>query len=1167
MAQFTLRIIEEAHIGLRKKDQQDFHGHTFIPANPDKNLPPCCLVAVADGVSMGAEGALASKTAVENLLAEFARLYSSGQLEAGFALEKAFLKANIEVFKLARDRPGMATTLVSALIIGDQLITAHIGDSRIYLVRPNLNFESVTIDHSWVKEFGENLVRKGYLTDEELKKDGRRHSITRALGLQDSLLIDFTARTLQDGDLILTCTDGLWDMVGENKIEKILASGLPEAKTSNGQEKLNALCHNLVQAAIDVGGRDNITVSMTLVDRIGDHVVMPGLAKLLERTALDLSERTNSVEDLAEFSEEPTTLSTIPLKAKPYKPIGVVDLPVMEEKAPQYEAMLAQGQQSFALGQWEEGLNQLIELELLDPTHHGLYETLSSYLTRYIGSAIENSEPAKAERFYQSVLARGITRYDHYIFDYCLNESKRASSESNYHLSLTYADFAGKLQPQDNRIRQLQELNQLYLELKRADFTTSQKLSIAQNLYARDPDFGSIQDDLSSVYMQLGDDAARNSEDDDAIAWYELIVPLRPRDKRLVSLANSKLRSLEDKRIRQSAQSGLRFSSSVPIPHGLENLVIPNGPDGKPENEGMGRLKDRVSRAQKAWDNGRREVGAEYIYLVDQLSQLLSPNPWQPTFPRVCYDYGKWLLEQKQYLEAKPYFIKAQSLGMSAAQQRLSEIERLGKEINYGARGAPPVDLPDSVPPKPEKPLVSAIEAQYTQSNITGATQKVPVINPSASSEQASYTYFPPVPPSGYVAAAAASSEERSQKSERLVGVSGEPRAQNMADPLQSAAMRESRRSGSFVPPQPIASPSLSEPLGPNPYMEIVRNLWLPALLGLVIFVAVIFVAINIVSRLSKPTESSTQVASTQTTPAQGVTANATVVRSPRVMVTLEGAKPESLQMWLAAANEQRSNWRELSYTPLVGFQLNQADFSKLDPTIKYTLVITPRDTASSNFRKDLPLDTPIQLLFSKSNLAITSGAGLNVNFALPAEALNFYPLSGGTVDTTLADGSRFVAATRHTLRGEFLKLYDSSGGVGRFGYPISEEFDWEGIGHVQFLERGWLVQSTNDKLVKLGKLGSDVLGVQNCEAVPKPPTNVGASAPKVDTSFANYLKANPAIGQPLSPAFEVNEGNSKKKIQYFEFARLEVISGATDGAVTLGLLGSEMARCKNWYR
>jgi tetratricopeptide (TPR) repeat protein len=896
---------------------------------------------------------------------------------------------------------------------------------------------------------------------------------------------------------------------------------------------------------------------------------MPGLAKLLERTALDLYERVNSVEDIAELSEEPSTLSAIPLKAIPYQPIGVVDLPVVEEKAPQLETMMAQGQQSFALGQWEEGLNQLLELELLEPDHHGLYETLSNYLVRYIGSAIENSESAKAEQFYLSLLEKGITRYDQLIFDHCLNESKRASSESNYSLSLTYANFAGRLKPQDNRIRQLQEINQLYLELKRTDITISQKLSIAQNLYARDPDFGSIQDDLCSVYMQLGDEATRNSEDDDAIGWYELIVPLRPRDKRLVSLANSKLRSLQDKRIRQSAQTGLRFKSTVPVPNGLENMVIPSGPDGKPETEGMGRLKDRVSRAQKAWDNGRREVGAEYIYLVDQLNQILSPNPWQPTFPRVCYDYGKWLLEQKQYSEAKPYFIKAQSLGMSAAQQRLSEIERMGKENTYGSRGAPPVDLPDSLPPKPEKPSISAIEAQYTQSNITGVTQKVPVINPSAALNQASYTYLPPVAPSGYAAAAAASSDERFQKTERLVGVSGETRTPNMVDPLHSAAMRESRRSGSFVPPPSVASRPLSQPIGPNRFTEIARNFWIPALLGLVIFIAVIFVAINIVSRVSQPSDSSTQVASTQANSAQSTSPNltATISRSSRVQVTLEGAKPESVQMWLATQNEQRSVWRELSYTPLLGFQLNQADFSKLDLTMKYTLVITPRDTATANFRKDLPLDATIQLLFSKGNLAISSSAGLNTSFVLPAEALNFYPLSGGTVDTTLADGGRFVAATRHSLRGEFLKLYDSSGGVGRFGYPISEEFDWEGIGHVQFLERGWLVQSTNDKLVKLGKLGSDVLGVQNCEAVPKPPPNVGTGTPRVDTSFANYLKANPAIGQPLSTAFEVSEGNSKKKIQYFEFARLEIISGATDGSVTLGLLGSEMARCKNWYR
>lgn len=1195
MAQLSLRIVEEANIGLRKKEQQDFHGHLFIPADPEKNILACCLLVVADGVSMGMAGALASKTAVETMLGEFDRFYLQQGFNPVIALENAFLRANYEVFVLSQDRPGMATTMACGLIIGDQLITAHVGDTRIYLQRPVKGLFPVTTDHSWVVEFGEGLVESGQITAESLKTDNRRHTITRALGLEATVLIDINLSNLQNQDLIMLCSDGLWDMVGEERLQTLLTDGLGDIRHSWEPQKFHDLCHEMVEAAMKAGGRDNITLALAMVDELGMRVAIPELERLLERTRQDLDERRNLAPPISEEIYEPTTLSGIP-----YVPIGLRNSPPPEavqpeqalEKSPaqivaQSETILAKGQQLFALGQWEEGLNELFILEKVNASHHGLYEVLSNLLVRYIGGAIASGELVRAGRMHKRLVEENINRYDGVIFDYCMEESRKASNAYNYKLSLDFANFAARLKPQDSRIRTVQELNTLYLELEKPDQSVEQKLSIAQRLYARDASFGAIQDDLAVIYMGLGDGAAQTGNTEDAVAWYELIKPLKPRDARLVSLSNSKLRSLEDRKARQpggnnSATRG--ENGNLPIPNGLEKFSASRtaGADGKPEAESVTRLKERVSRAQKAWDNGRKEIGSEYIYLVDQLGQIISPNPWQPTFPRVCYDYAKWLLEQKQYGEARPYFVKAQALGMAAAQQRLSEIDRIEREQQLGRRGALPLDLPTDQPPatyaratysEPRPPLINPSPTPPSDANFVGTSQgrvdsgnNNGVLPTQPASDGATFTYVPPASPVGYGSVPPAGQADRFAKSERLVGVSGTLRNLGMSDPIQDTASRIAGQPGSAPPPTtPLRRREAS-----SGFMAGLSRYAIPGAIGLVVGLVALLVVANILGNIGKNnTQANSPSASATTVAAVTTTSAAVVSGGAAVNVRLDGPSPDSIQVWLTIVGEKPSSWRELTYDPAGSFQLLGANASKLDPAAKYLVVVRPKDTTTRKFRQDLPLDDSLQTLFSKGDLTFNPSAGLNTNWKIAPEALNFYPLAGGAADANLPDGGRFIAATRHSMRGEFMRTYDTTGGIARYGYPVSEDFDLDTVGRVQFFERGWLVESPGDKLVKLGKLGTDVLSLTTCEAIPKPPASVGTAAPKTNPAFVDYLKLNQSLGQPISPAFEISDGNVKRRLQYFEFARLEVTINGTDnttGPVNLGLLGSEYARCKGWY-
>ena len=230
----TLRIVEHA--------QRSDTGRVR-PANEDSFLARPPLFVVADGMGGASAGEVASRLAVETFAAG---LPSGGQTSDRLAEVVRVANQRIhEQAQVDQSRQGMGTTLTAAMIEGDQVVIAHVGDSRAYRFRDG-RIERLTEDHTLVDE----LVRQGQLTEEEAAVHPQRSIITRALGPEPQVEVDTANFELLNGDVLLLCSDGLTGMVSEPEIE----SALDENRSLNGAAR------TLIRKANEAGGRDNITV-------------------------------------------------------------------------------------------------------------------------------------------------------------------------------------------------------------------------------------------------------------------------------------------------------------------------------------------------------------------------------------------------------------------------------------------------------------------------------------------------------------------------------------------------------------------------------------------------------------------------------------------------------------------------------------------------------------------------------------------------------------------------------------------------------------------------------------------------------------------------------------------------------------------------------------------
>lgn len=211
---------------------------------------------LADGMGGYNAGEVASGMATAFLKTELARwLTQAGDLappdQIRRALEICVANANRSVFNASHSNPqyfGMGTTLVVALFQNSTLILGHIGDSRCYRVRGGVMLQ-ITKDHSLLQE----QIDAGLLTPQQAALSPNKNLVTRALGVEDSVLLELSEHQVLPGDVYLMCSDGLSDMIEDAMIAKILQNGLP----------LEQMAQQLVSLANANGGRDNITVLLT----------------------------------------------------------------------------------------------------------------------------------------------------------------------------------------------------------------------------------------------------------------------------------------------------------------------------------------------------------------------------------------------------------------------------------------------------------------------------------------------------------------------------------------------------------------------------------------------------------------------------------------------------------------------------------------------------------------------------------------------------------------------------------------------------------------------------------------------------------------------------------------------------------------------------------------
>jgi len=206
------------------------------------------LLAVADGMGGHDAGEVASDLAIRIFQAECISGLLARQAKPGLPLlASAFSQANNAVLEAAAERSlqGMGTTLTAALIAGQDMYVAHIGDSRCYIINTRETLQ-VTTDHSVVQE----MVDKGHISAEEALAHPRRNEITRVLGYSADSGPDLIQIKLYAGDNILLCSDGLCGVLPSDKIKE----------TALGSQSPAQACADLISQVNLAGGPDNISV-------------------------------------------------------------------------------------------------------------------------------------------------------------------------------------------------------------------------------------------------------------------------------------------------------------------------------------------------------------------------------------------------------------------------------------------------------------------------------------------------------------------------------------------------------------------------------------------------------------------------------------------------------------------------------------------------------------------------------------------------------------------------------------------------------------------------------------------------------------------------------------------------------------------------------------------
>jgi serine/threonine protein phosphatase PrpC len=225
---------------------------SFIPSSRHQARSHGYLFAVADGVGGMDLGEVASATAISVITEEFAGAQSGTMLIS--LLPRLIQHANAAVHDRSLESQyrgkKMATTLVACALRYDQAVVSHVGDSRCYLVRDG-KARQVTQDHTLVNE----QKKMGLITESEIKDSDARHVLIRSLGPEMFVSPDTTAISLQTGDVLVLCTDGLHDEMSETEIAQIVSQ----------KKSTDEIARELVARGVELDGGDNTTAQVIRV--------------------------------------------------------------------------------------------------------------------------------------------------------------------------------------------------------------------------------------------------------------------------------------------------------------------------------------------------------------------------------------------------------------------------------------------------------------------------------------------------------------------------------------------------------------------------------------------------------------------------------------------------------------------------------------------------------------------------------------------------------------------------------------------------------------------------------------------------------------------------------------------------------------------------------------
>lgn len=242
------------HVELTDVGKVRDHNEDAIASDADIGL-----WVLADGMGGYNAGEVASGIAVKTIVDQVTEACkreprgdiepSTGYMRQTILLRDAVARANKVIHQTAQSQPqceGMGTTLVACLLYDNRVSIAHVGDSRLYRLRDN-RLEQITLDHSLLQE----LVDRGFYSQEEAQRSSNRNYVTRALGVEASVDVEVQEVEVEKHDYLLMCSDGLPDMVEDEDIHLTI---------STFDKDINTIGEQLIKLTNDNGGRDNVSV-------------------------------------------------------------------------------------------------------------------------------------------------------------------------------------------------------------------------------------------------------------------------------------------------------------------------------------------------------------------------------------------------------------------------------------------------------------------------------------------------------------------------------------------------------------------------------------------------------------------------------------------------------------------------------------------------------------------------------------------------------------------------------------------------------------------------------------------------------------------------------------------------------------------------------------------